>query len=177
MSYDLFFWNQSEECSVLPLDACELLSNDGDFEGLIELESDEIKKEVFAKYPPREEQEGTSWHEFSDGSSFEFYCNHKLVRVLSKGVAADILNDLIIINSTANATLYDPQNDTRYDGISRDKPKGRYFRSKPKEAIKLKDDWIKCPGYGFRLQTTNKSVWHGDRHVRCGQKIITNKNA
>ncbi len=174
MSYDLFFWNQDDNCTFLPEDVCALLLDGASFTGSLQINKELIVGAINSIFPPETECITTDscWHTLSDGSCFELHCTRHLMSVCSKGVNAEILNQIIDIALSGDGILYDPQTGVRYDGKSRENKRGIFYKAKPKRAVKLKDDWIECPGCGFRLQTTNKPVWEGHRHKRCGQNII-----
>lgn len=38
------------------------------------------------------------------------------------------------------------------------------------------EGWSKCPKCGFRFKITDPKVWVGDRHNRCGQRLVTPDN-
>ena len=48
----------------------------------------------------------------------------------------------------------------------------RYFdNDRPPVEVPLRNGWISCPCCGWSFKTTDRRVWTGLRHVRCGQRI------
>jgi hypothetical protein len=47
----------------------------------------------------------------------------------------------------------------------------------PVEVDLSQDGWVKCPCCGWRFSVTDKRIWTGYRHKKCGQRIVLGNSA
>jgi len=171
MSYDLLFWKQADDSTILPEDAYELLSERQSFSGHEDMESGRFLSALQSSFPAI--ASGYSGDcVMGDGGMFVFEISAQLAHFTAKKVDGNNLNKIIDAAFLAGGILYDPQTNQRYDGVEREKKKKPHHDSAPMTPANLKEGWIKCPGCGFKLQWSNLAVWQGNRHKRCGQRIV-----
>ena len=123
MSYDLYFWKQTDDCDLLPEIVIQRFAEEHAVNGLEHLPTSEVIARIKQEFPDiTEEQLGASecpvqlvWEHESDGSFIALPCSTYLC-IESHQANGEILNRLIDIAAEFDCPLYDPQTNTRYTG-------------------------------------------------------------
>ena len=119
MSYDLYFWKQSTECSLPPETVLQRLSEQRTVEGIDSLPVETIVDRIKKEFPAIQEM-GNSPIQFvwDDGPNGCFiaipYSNYLCIE--SHQATTEVLNRLIEVSLELDCRLYDPQTGIRYVG-------------------------------------------------------------
>ena len=124
MSYDLWFWNQQEDCETAPGDIACALGEPKSVEGLIGIDMSAFTKSIIAEFPEIEQYHHPETGDLrqlileAEDKSWAVLCgwddNHFAVE--SHSAPGDILNRFIDVAWGFDCKLYDPQTGTRYEG-------------------------------------------------------------
>ncbi len=125
MSYDLYFWRQTPDCTAKPQEVLERLeaSYKPDVPGLVRLNIPRFLARLREVLPEIYENRTTDpdlplqliWKD-KDGNVFLVYWSDIHVSIESHGVDGEILNKTIDVALEFDCRLYDPQTGVRYEG-------------------------------------------------------------
>ena len=119
MSYELIFWRQTPTQTMSPSAIFESLSNEQDVEGLADLPIEDILSTVTRDFPGTvRERNGSSewlvWMSHNEKGSFELTWSRQHIRVDSRHLHSDQMNQLIEIGAAFGCPLFDPQTRERF---------------------------------------------------------------
>ncbi|HUT90202.1 MAG TPA: hypothetical protein VMY37_11940 [Thermoguttaceae bacterium] len=124
MSYDLYFWKQSSECTHSPEDVVEALNDKNTVPGILPISINEILEELRTEFPEIAENRTTDpagpvqliWDAPDGKSVFLLDWSEYHLCVEGHGVDGEIFNRIIDVMAKFECPLYDPQTNSRYEG-------------------------------------------------------------
>ena len=117
MGYDLDFWKYKKGVYLNNQKVYTKCSNDELVEGLENLETDVILREISKVFSGWETAESSSnyVHPNEEGA-FQVFCTSQFVRFDCYGMEGEDMNSLIDVMLKHDCPLYDPQVSKRFDG-------------------------------------------------------------
>jgi hypothetical protein len=124
MSYDVWFWKQTADCTVEPARVMERLADGEQVPGIVPIDIQGILAGIRSMFPAvSENRVGVDggrtqliWQSSVDDGCFIVGSSPYYVSVESHGANSETLNRLIELAVAFDCRLYDPQTGVRYDG-------------------------------------------------------------
>ena len=114
MSYDMWFWKQSESCRHRPTTIVQRVCEGGNLVGVAKLDLDAVKDRIANAFPGFEMNMHDAGSQYFTIELYPPYAFQIVSTPPENDDVIEMLNAIIDIASEFNCVLYDPQTGERY---------------------------------------------------------------